>query len=48
MLVVAQTLYKIAMSQYAIDANQTWTAMHWLSALGKDPLTARKDQPLML
>ena len=37
MLLVAHTLCEIAKSQYATNADQTWTATHLLSALEKDP-----------
>ena len=46
MLVAAHTLYEIAMNQYEIDAEQTWTSFHQLSLLGKVPLTGSKYQSL--
>ena len=46
MPVVTDTLYEIAMSQYAIDVNQTWTAVHWLSALEKRPPNSQQRSAL--
>ena len=48
MLVVAHTLYKIAMNPYAIDADQTLTTIHQPNALGKDPLTGIKTQSTLI
>ena len=43
-LVVAHTLYGVAMNQYAIGADQTWTAIHQLNVLGKKNLTGNKNK----
>ena len=44
MLVVAHTLYEIAMNQCTINADQTYTAIYQPNALVEDPLIGNNKQ----